>query len=137
MLYINNAKVRKLIGVKRQKRWVGPGETVNLDSYDIRTIGANAIFFEPYKGSKLKKPAEKKVAPADKKNTAKEAKEKEADDKKALKESLEGMTKVRLIEVAEGVVGIDVKSRDNKAKILKRVLKASKEKGYAYVLKNS
>lgn len=163
MLYINTAKVRKLIGVRRMKKWIQPGGTVDLDSYDARTLGGNAGFFILYKPEPKEKveatsPKETKDedannqgAPADKdgdkiRTTGSEkevkaekeaAKKQESEDRKALKESLEGMTKARLIEVAESVVKIDVKPKDNKAKILKKILKASKDKGYAYVLKNS
>jgi len=174
MLYINIAKVRKLVGVRRVKKWIQPGETVDLDSFDVRNLGMNATFFEPHVPEKKEETPEPKEA-ADKAPEAvdetvettdetaeasdekeevekdappekskkeieagkKAAKKKEADARKALKESLEGMTKVRLIEVAEEVVGIDVKSRDTKDTILKQVLKASKAKGYTYVLENS
>jgi len=167
MLYKNTAKVRKLIGVRRKKTWVQPGETVDLDSFDVRHLGMNAAFFEPFKPEPVEKPeppaeepkdeapaekpADKKEEPekkepptktkkqleADKKAEQKAAKKKESDARKALKESLTGMTKTRLIEVGEDVIGVDVKSRDRKEDIIKQLLKAAKDKGYEYVLKNS
>ncbi len=133
-LYKNIAKVRKLIGVRRIKRWVAPGEEVDLDSTDARHLGGNSAFMQLVVGEK---PAKKKAPAA--KETKSDASQKQQDkiDRKALKESLEGMTKVRIIEVAEGVVGIDVLSRDKKTDLIKQVLNASKDKGYRYVLEHS
>jgi len=173
MLYINKAKVRKLIGVRRVKKWIQPGETVDLDSFDVRNLGMNSVYFEAYVPEPEEKPAppaeepkteepkvdepadsgddekkepekkepEKKDPPKKSKKELeaekKAAKKKEADARKALKESLTGMTKVRLIEVGEEVIGVDVKSRDTKDAIIKQLMKAAKDKGYEYVLKNS
>jgi len=131
-LYKNIAKVRKLIGVRRIKRWVAPGEKVSLDAIDVRHLGGNSAFMQFVKPGKPKsKKAAKKTI------SDKSAKKQETDDKKALKESLTGMTKERIIEVAEKVVGIDVLSRTKKADLIKQVLEASKEKGYRYVLEHS
>jgi len=136
MLYTNNAKVRKLIGVKRVKKWIKPGETVDLDSFDARTLGGNAAFFS-LSTKKHKDIVEITSPDKNVEDIKKVAKKNESEIKKALKESLEGMTKARLVEVAEKIIGIDVKSKANKATILNQILKAAKEKGYAYVLKNS
>lgn len=132
-LYENVAKVRKLIGVRRVKRWIAPSEQVDLDTSDVRHLGGNAAFMQLVKEAK---PKEKKSA-AKKTTSDKADKQQIAVDRKALKESLTGMTKERIIEVAEGVVGIDVLSRTKKADLIKQVLNASKEKGYRYVLNNS
>ena len=43
-LYENVAKKRKLICVKRVKRWVDPGSQVYLDVSDVRNLGGNAGF---------------------------------------------------------------------------------------------
>ena len=132
-LYENVAKVRKLIGVRRVKRWIAPGEQVDLDSFDVRHLGGNAAFMQL---AKKGKPKEKK--PATKKTTSDEVdKQQMVVDKKDLKESLTGMTKERIIKVAEDVVGIDVLSRTKKADLIKQVLAASKDKGYRYVLEHS
>jgi len=132
-LYKNVAKVRKLIGVRRVKRWVAPGEEVDLDSTDMRHLGGNAAHMRMV-GSDTPK---KKKVPVKKTTSDKSDKQQDKYDKKALKDSLEGMTKVRIIEVAEKVVGIDVLSRDKKNSLIKKVLKASKDKGYRYVLEHS
>jgi len=132
-LYENVAKVRKLIGVRRVKRWITPGERVDLDSSDVRHLSGNAAFMQL---AKKEKPKEKK--PAVKKTTSDEVdKQQMMIDKKTLMESLTGMTKERIIEVAESIVGIDVLSRTKKAKLIKQVLAASKNKGYRYVLEHS
>ena len=130
-LYKNTAKVRKFIGVRRIKRWVAPNETVDLDATDVRLLGGNAGCMRL---------ANKKIASKKKAKTVTSdvsEKRQEAIDKKDLKESLEGMTKERIIEVAETVVGIDVLWKTKKADLVKQVLKASKDKGYRYVLKKS
>jgi len=44
MQYINSAREPKLIGVRRVKRWIKPGEIVDLDPFDIRTLGINGAF---------------------------------------------------------------------------------------------
>jgi len=144
-LYTNVAKVRKLVSVRRVRTWINPGEQVDLDPSDVRHLGGNSAYIQLADGKMKgeKPPKEDKAPVAEKKNPPKETKSDKIDkkqiaaDRKALKESLEGMTKVRIIEVAETVVGIDVLSRDKKADLIKQVLNASKEKGYAYVLKNS
>lgn len=138
-LYENIAKVRKLVGVRRVKRWIPPGEQVDLDSTDARHLGGNAAFMRLTKNIKKKddkKSADEK-APSKKTTSDKPDKQQIETDRKALNESLRGMTKVRIIEVAEGVVGMDVLSRDKKDALIKKVMNAAKEKGYRYVLENS
>lgn len=138
-LYENIAKVRKLVGVRRVKRWIAPGERADLDTTDVRHLGGNSAFMRL--AENVEKPAEKK--PADNKQPSKETKSDKPDkqqiaaDRKALNESLKGMTKIRIIEVAESVVGLDVLSRDKKDVLIKNVMKASKDKGYRYVLEHS
>lgn len=131
MLYINVAKVRKLVGVRRIKRWVQPGETIDLDASDIRMLGANAAYIVLY--------TEDTEDLAKETDSADEAtkKDQEKEDKKKLAESLKGCRKDRLIEIAEGILGLDVLSKSKKNDIIKEIMKEAKKKGYAWVLANS
>ena len=47
MLYVNISKERKLIPSKRVKKWVNPGEAVEVDSVDERFLGINASSLMP------------------------------------------------------------------------------------------
>ena len=48
MLYINNSKEKKLVPINRSKRWMNPGEIIDLSAIDARFIGSNSGSIEPY-----------------------------------------------------------------------------------------
>jgi len=142
-LYENIAKVRKLVAVRRVKRWIAPGERVDLDSTDVRHLGGNAAFMRLVDDNTNIKP--KKIDSKSKKSPVKKEtkpvqpdKKQLAVDRKELKESLEGMTKKRIMEIGEELLDIDLKWADKKDKLIKDVLAAAKSQNkYRYVLENS
>ena len=135
MLYVNNSDQRKRVTQKMMKVWVQPGQTIELNSNDRRVLGFNAASVVPVEAdAPAQKPTKKKAA---KKAAVKAPEMNDKEARKALSESFNGFRKDRLIEIGENVLKVDVKNRDPKGKIIKQLLKASKTKGYAWVLKNT
>lgn len=90
MQYINTAKIRKLVAINREKRFVEPNEVINLSPIDIGMLGANAAFMKPYtapvknevKPAIVEKEEKKIEAPAPKTVVEKKEPEKKAPAKK-------------------------------------------------------
>ena len=171
MKYINKSKVRKLVSINREKKWINPGEIVDLNSVDIRLLGANASVIveltkrmilrkEKYakraavrkarKIARLKhraeaeKIAKNKPASAEpKKKTAKKVKKSSQESKKPintevdrakLKKILTNHTKANILEIGNRI-GAKLTMQQKKDVMIDAILSASKEKGYAKVLK--
>ena len=159
MIYVNQSDQRKLVTKSMMKVWVQPGQEIDLSSNDRRVLGLNSLYIVPIEeysapapvvkkpdnvaAKVVKKEAPKKTEKVVAKNVVKKnpAPKKpemtEVEARNLLKESMLGCTKARLIEIGEEVLGVDVKTKDTKDKILKQVMKASKKKGYAWVLKHT
>lgn len=143
MLYINTGEKRLLVAVRRIKKWIYPGASVDLNSIDIRMLGANGQYMRPATEAQAKvaaekkatAPAEEKKAPAKKKAAAKSPEKSDKQLRKELSDALNEMTKDELTDFGEDQLGYDVKSRDKKADIIKKLLGAAKKIGYAKVLK--
>lgn len=138
MLYINNSEKTRLASVNREGVRVEPGEVVEMNSTDARMLGGSRIYFVKYTGKKVPvdPKAQEKEAEEEEKNASEaEDKSQEKANKKALKEALNEMNKGELIAFAEKKAKLDVMSRDTKEDIVKEVLKAAKEIGFAKLLK--
>lgn len=142
MLYINTAEKRLLVAVRRIKKWIQPRQTVDLNTTDVRMLGSNGQYMRPAteaQADATKAAKEAVEAPAKKEsNPKKKDKAPEKTDKelrKALSDTLKAMTKDELTELGEDKLGVDVKSRDKKDAIIKKLLAEAKKQGYASVLK--
>lgn len=98
MEYINTANIRRLVAISREKRFVEPGETVELSKIDISMLGSNAAFMKISESIDVNK-IQKKVAKVVEKKVAKEApktKKKVAKKKSAIKKVIEKVTKKKV-----------------------------------------
>jgi len=153
MKYKNSSSERKLIPIDRIKTWVQPNEVVDLSSIDLRTIGSNGRFMKkvsdstpiglpqakkiPVVEKKEKTPLVKESKPAStKKKKKKEVSAKDLKVQRAkLKEVLESMNKGELYAFGEDNLKIDLKFKDKKDVLVKRVLDAAKKVGYQKILR--
>jgi len=170
MKYINKSKERKLISINREKKWVDPGEIIDINQVDIRLLGVNSSVVIPFTEKMARRRARfekrkavriarikarqkrrsiiqsKKNKTADvtpKKNVEKKVKEKtlpnkkqinSSIDRKKLKDALSSHTKANIIEIGNRI-GVKLNIKDKKDVLIDSILKTSKEKGYAAVLK--
>lgn len=121
MKYINTSKKRKLISIRQTKRWVAPGEKVDLNNTDVRFLGANGTYMIPidiYKKMKSDKSAKK---------------ENSTTIKSDVKNYFTNMTKQQLEDFADNI-GLQIKTRDLKEKIIDQLMEKSKEIGYSKVM---
>lgn len=131
MLYENTAKVRKLVAVRRVKKWVRPGGIVDLDSTDIRMLGRNGAFFSPVGSAKStnkkQAPAATKAQPAEKPVAKKEPKKQ--DNKKVDKKDKPAPKKK---EDKKAKKDIDKKAKESAAR--KELQKAFSDKTKAQLI---
>jgi len=164
MKYMNISTERKLIPIGRVRTWVQPKEVVDLSGIDLQTMGSNSRFMKrvsqttPVGLKKAEAPvglkkaeAPVKKAPVEKAPVKKEsiikkaikkvAKKKEPDAKELrqqraeLKAALEEMNKGELYAFGEDNLDIDLRFKDKKDVLVKRVLDASKKVGYKKILR--
>lgn len=140
MLYINTAGKRLLIAVRRIKKWIQPGQTIDLNTIDVRMLGANGQHM------RLATEAQSEVA-RETKEVVREQPKKESKSKaetvpaksdselrKELSDILKSMSKDELTELCTKTE-TSFKSRDKKDDIIKKLLTSAKKLGYDSVLK--
>ena len=100
MKYVNTATVQKLVTISRMKKFVGPGETVELSTIDINMLGANAQFIVPFSkveevGKVAKKAAKEKIKVKKeiKVKVIKKTVKKDSTIKKSIKKAIEKISK--------------------------------------------
>lgn len=136
MRYINTADHRLLVAIRMTKKWVTPNQVVDLSAIDIRMLGANGAFMRPATEEEIAKAAPG-IPNAPTPVTSGAVTPKPTNDKanrKALKETLGEYTKADLADVAKKL-GVEVRSKDNMAAIMKKIMAAAKKAGYAATLK--
>ncbi len=107
MEYINTAKIKKLVAVNREKRFIDPGEIVGLSPIDVSMLGANAVFMRPAHEVNIRK-IQKSVV----KSEEKEAANKEAAEKKVKEDKKKAASKKK----ADKEKAADKKKADAKKK---------------------
>ena len=140
MQYINSGERRLLVCIRMMKKWVAPSQVVNLSPIDIRMLGANGVYMRPATEEERATSRVSDTTPMKQANvptTPSKPAAKKPDEKasrKALKEALEEYTKSGLTDIAN-LFGAELKSKDNKAAIEKKIMAAAKKMGYAEALK--
>jgi len=162
MKYKNIDTQRRLIAVNRVKRWVQPNEVLDLSSIDVRMLGPNGAHVrqvdqttplglpEAIKKAPVAQPTAAPVkkeepSPAPKKKSATKKPKKKAEPTAAelkeqraeLKEYLEEMNKGELYSFGEDNLDIDLKYKDKKETMVKKVLNAAKKVGYKKIIRKA
>jgi hypothetical protein len=136
--YINKSSVRKIVTKDRKKMWLAPGQKIELDDIDVRSLGANVAHIVPVSTMIDEQPVEKKeeapAVPAPNPEPTTETKQDDAALRKELKGKLEDLTKANLTKLAKKLKVADFDKKAKKDDMIKEILKSAKETGYAQAL---